>query len=210
MSNWINRRHPLVYVHIPKSGGNSMRQWLQKLEPNQWSRIPQAVREGYAAKTALLSDAQPFTLVRHPLPRLVSGYRMFVEYRDFEPDWEWITDHLLHPLTMMKSIHACAQYDPRHSGILVDWYWHLMSQTEHAAHRCTWFRWEDTEPFIDWISQWIPSARDIPMPVDNASDKTIPVICPRKFVDRINTFLKTDCDTFGYTMQDPESMIQIV
>jgi hypothetical protein len=35
-------------------------------------------------------------------------------------------------------------------------------------------------------------------------------VCPRKYVDSVNAFLKTDCDTFGYPMQDLESMIQIV
>ena len=210
MSNWINRRHPLVYVHVPKSGGNSMRQWLQQLEPNQWSKIPQAVREGSAATTALQSGATVFTLVRHPLPRLASGYRMFVEYRNFEPDWDWITQHLLHPMTMIKSVHACAQFDPRHSGVLIDWYWHHQSQTAHGAQHTQWFRWEELEQFADWISAWIPSAKTIPIPVDNESDKRIPIVCPRKYVDSVNAFLKTDCDTFGYPMQDLESMIQIV
>lgn len=188
-----------------------MRQWLLNMEPNRWSKLPDKGRYDHtAASSALHTGTQPFTLVRHPLPRFLSGLRMFAEYRNFKPDMEWTMYHLLQPVTMLKSIHTIAQSDVRHSGTLVDWYWHMMSQTNHNAHLCTWFRWEDTEPFVDWISKWIPAARSTKIPVDNASDKNILIECPRKCVDQLNQYLKTDCDTFGYTMQDPESMIRIV
>lgn len=74
MSNFLLRDPDCVLIHIPKTGGSSIRHgiWRSNYEGPEFWRVP-----------AAWADRFKFAFVRHPLDRLVSAWADFAQLRDF-------------------------------------------------------------------------------------------------------------------------------
>lgn len=77
MSNFKLLEPDCVFIHIPKTGGSSIRSgvWDGRYEGPEFGRIPDAW-------TGLFS----FAFVRHPMDRLVSAWADFRQLRGYEGD----------------------------------------------------------------------------------------------------------------------------
>ena len=75
MSNFLLKEPDCVLIHIPKTGGSSIRHgiWADRYEGPTFGSIPPEWGSCFA-----------FAFVRHPLDRLVSAYRDFSQYRGFK------------------------------------------------------------------------------------------------------------------------------
>lgn len=89
MSNFLLKNPDCVLIHIPKTGGTSIRKgaWNRRVRGPRFGAIPEEWR-GYFK----------FAFVREPLDRFLSAYRMFTEGTEGDPDWALPPD--ARPLTL--------------------------------------------------------------------------------------------------------------
>lgn len=83
MSNFRLREPDCVLIHIPKTGGTSIRKglWQSRYDGPTFGEIPDEWRHLFK-----------FAFVRHPLQRLVSAWKMFTEGARGDPQWSLPTD----------------------------------------------------------------------------------------------------------------------
>jgi hypothetical protein len=83
MSNFFLRDPDCVLIHIPKTGGTSIRKgvWKKNYEGPVFGDIPQAWRGHFK-----------FAFVRHPFDRLVSAWKMFTDGAVGDPEWRLPAD----------------------------------------------------------------------------------------------------------------------
>lgn len=83
MSNFLLRQPDCVLIHIPKTGGTSIRKgvWAKRYEGPVFGAIPDEWA-GYFR----------FAFVRHPLQRMISAWRMFTEGALGDADWRMPAD----------------------------------------------------------------------------------------------------------------------
>ena len=92
MSNFLLKNPDAVLIHIPKTGGTSIRKgaWGRRVRGPRFGTIPEAWRHHFK-----------FAFVREPLDRFLSAYRMFTEGPRGDPDWalpaEWLAQALCQP-----------------------------------------------------------------------------------------------------------------
>jgi hypothetical protein len=79
MSIFLLKDPTCVLIHIPKTGGTSIRKgvWKKNYEGPAFWRVPDAWKAHFK-----------FAFVRHPLDRLVSAYKMFSEGAIGDADWQ--------------------------------------------------------------------------------------------------------------------------
>lgn len=66
MTNFIIDKPRIVFIHLPKTGGTSVRDALGKLEGRYFGHVPERFR-----------DRPSLTVVREPKARFLSAFRMF-------------------------------------------------------------------------------------------------------------------------------------
>lgn len=78
MSNFLLKNPDCVLIHIPKTGGTSIRKgaWNRRVRGPRFGSVPDEWR-GYFK----------FAFVREPLDRFLSAYRMFTRGTEGDPDW---------------------------------------------------------------------------------------------------------------------------
>lgn len=78
MSNFLLRNPDCVLIHVPKTGGTSIRKglWGAQYEGPCFGMIPDNWRSLFK-----------FAFVRHPLQRFVSAFKMFTEGARGDPQW---------------------------------------------------------------------------------------------------------------------------
>ena len=93
MSNFRLHSPDAVLIHIPKTGGTSIRKgvWAGRYDPPAFGEIPAAWQPLFK-----------FAFVRHPFSRFVSAYKMFTDGTHNEPDWSM--PHDARPLTVAAFI----------------------------------------------------------------------------------------------------------
>lgn len=84
MSIFLLKDPHCVLIHIPKTGGTSIRKgvWKKNYEGPAFGSVPDHWRGFFK-----------FAFVRHPLDRLVSAYKMFSEGAIGDQDWSMASDH---------------------------------------------------------------------------------------------------------------------
>lgn len=84
MSNFLLRDPDCVLIHVPKTGGTSIRKgaWEKRYEGPVFGHIPDA-----------WGGLFKFGFVRHPLDRLISAWKMFDEGAVGDPEWSLPPDH---------------------------------------------------------------------------------------------------------------------
>lgn len=89
MSNFLLRQPDCVLIHIPKTGGTSIRKgaWGKRAKGPRFGTIPDEWQGLFK-----------FAFMREPLSRFLSAYRMFTQGTRNEPDWTMPAD--ARPLTL--------------------------------------------------------------------------------------------------------------
>ncbi len=79
MSNFLLRNPHCVLIHIPKTGGTSIRKgaWKKDYEGPVFGHIPEEWKKHFK-----------FAFVRHPFDRLVSAWKMFTEGAVGDDEWQ--------------------------------------------------------------------------------------------------------------------------
>lgn len=83
MSNFLLKNPDCVLIHIPKTGGTSIRHgiWQSNYDGPTFGTIPEE-----------WSTYFKFAFVRHPLQRMVSAWADFSQHRDFRGDMDAFVD----------------------------------------------------------------------------------------------------------------------
>lgn len=83
MSIFLLLQPRCVLIHIPKTGGTSIRKgiWKSNYEGPEFGAVPERWKREFK-----------FAFVRHPLCRLTSAYRMFTEGAVGDPSWKFPED----------------------------------------------------------------------------------------------------------------------
>jgi hypothetical protein len=108
MSNFYLRNPDCVLIHIPKTGGTTIRKgiWGSNYEGPVFGEIPEAWQCLFK-----------FAFVRHPLQRFVSAWKMFTEGAKGDPQWRLPDD--AYPLTIEQFLDIVVDesilYDERRS-----------------------------------------------------------------------------------------------
>jgi|GEM_PF-1758837 len=84
MSNFLLKKPHCVLIHIPKTGGTSIRKgvWGKRVQGPKFGHIPQEWAGHFK-----------FAFVRDPLDRFLSVWRMFTLGPEGDPDWSMPRDH---------------------------------------------------------------------------------------------------------------------
>lgn len=88
MSNFLLKNPDCVLIHIPKTGGTSIRKgaWAKRVRGPRFGHIPEP-----------WADLFKFAFMREPLDRFLSAYRMFTTGTEAESEWNLPSD--ARPLT---------------------------------------------------------------------------------------------------------------
>ena len=79
----VSHRHRLVFTHIPKNAGTSIRTWLARHVPDCHD-VPNATKHMTPHHVPELAEHTHFAVVRNPYDRLLSQYNFHVErYADY-------------------------------------------------------------------------------------------------------------------------------
>jgi hypothetical protein len=76
----VSHKHRLIFTHIPKNAGTSIRAWLQRWVPDA-EDMPDALKHDtpHHVHTRHSDDYTHFAVVRNPYDRLLSQYNFHVE-----------------------------------------------------------------------------------------------------------------------------------
>lgn len=93
MSIFLLKNPDCVLIHIPKTGGTSIRKglWKKNYEGPAFGRVPEDWRRHFK-----------FAFVRHPLDRMVSAYKMFSQGAVGDAEWSLPKD--ARPLTFVEFV----------------------------------------------------------------------------------------------------------
>lgn len=74
----VSHKHRLIFTHIPKNAGTSIRQWLMEHVPDA-QEMPRTLKHDTPHHVHGHSDYTYFAVVRNPYDRLLSQYNFHVE-----------------------------------------------------------------------------------------------------------------------------------
>ena len=180
--------HPqlkLGYIGIPKCASSATHDYLTRL--GGWFSIATTPQTTAAEPFRDYLDLQLFTVVRHPLTWIQSGYRMLKQRYNYHLDFDSHVDHLL------------ARTNPIRSEIFR---WHcLILPDEHLEnYKVKVFRVEQLDNLPKWLSKRFPQTKDQTIPVGNATKKeTILEIEPHT-LEKIREFAGAYAEKFGYQL----------
>ena len=120
MTNFILRERRAVFVHIPKTGGTSVRDAFGGIEGRFFGHIPREFR-----------NLPSFSIVREPQARFLSAFRMF-KYGNLLPE-DFYTTPLLPDLTITEALDVLENpwigFDRSERSLLWNLKHHMIPQT---------------------------------------------------------------------------------
>jgi len=194
VSNFRLRDPDCVLIHVPKTGGTSIRKgiWGSNYEGPAFGEIP----TGWAALFK-------FAFTRHPLQRFVSAWRMFTEGARGDPQWKLPED--ARPLSLEDFMDIVEDeriiYDGRRRSFEEKIRHHTIPQTHpfnclHLADHIA--RYEDYEREVRSI------CTRVGVPLDRVPHMhvTTPVhwssILKGSLLERVKSYYREDLEALGY------------
>ncbi len=185
----------LIFVHIPKTGGNSVRSLLLKNLKGNKVNPPHLTYDQIIKHDPKLSDCESFCVIRNPFDRFVSTYRFI--YRDYRLQ-KWFGADFL---KIKESIDTMEKFI--NSFVMPKSPW---SGHDHFTQQVVWsnnveniFKLEEPEKILKFLKKFgidedLPhlNSRDIPSWKNNLyrnyySSETKKIIA-KKFEDDLNKF----------------------
>lgn len=159
----INHTKGLAYIFLPKCGGCSICEYLQKLD--NWD-IP-AKNEVTPNDTNLKipDNYKIFTVVREPTSWILSGYKMFKQRRNYDFT---ITEHL----ELLRNPHNVFTHYRETRNDWGDWWWHCgITPDKHFEKykNVEVFHLEKLQDMVHWLSQYFDTS-EILMPHTNQTE----------------------------------------
>jgi len=183
--NLGNYEHNLGFVHIPKCAGCSVAHYLHKI--GRWHPIDNNMKTYAAEPFKLFKSYKLFTVVRHPVTWLCSGYKFFKQRRNYNLTFEEHVDRIMDV------------YEPDISSQDFDWYWHCkLSPAGHIGRfQMTICKLEEIDKLRYHLLKWFPKALDYEIPIDNATEVEYININP-KTMNKIKMLFKNYAQRFEY------------
>lgn len=176
----------IVFNFLPKCGSTSVLSLLKELSPKlefqpQWELIEYPER---------FEDFTIFSLIRHPVPYIVSGYRMFYNkglQHTFRQHLEWINNP--YELIIDKE------------GDWRDFWWHCGNTPDmYLQPNQKYFKLEELNTFETWISDVYETK--VKLPHQNASEKIDVDLTDSVIQDLILRKSKYYADKYEYSFSE--------
>ena len=135
----INHKKKLIHIFTPKCGGNSVTQWLFKVDED-WEYFPKLttdIPEGYTA----------FATVRSPLSWVLSGYKMFKYHFGLPFDFEKHCQVINNPFSIINN-------ELTNRVDWADYWWHCgITPDMHIGDKVKVFKLEELEKLEKWMQE---------------------------------------------------------
>lgn len=189
----VNRKKNLGYIAIPKCASTSVNGYLWKLKGwksffiSKHRRLPATAAEPFKYESP---DLELFTVVRHPLSWIQSGYLMMKQKFHCDISFDLHVEHLLAGTNPIENIR-----------LQDTWRWHcsLLPDAHIGSFKPRIFRVEQLDDLHAWITAKFPKAADRPIPASNTS-KTEPIEISPSTRERILQFAGSYAHKFGYEL----------
>lgn len=156
--NLGNYQNNLGFIHIPKCAGCSVAEYLHKI--GRWHPIDDNSKTFAAEPFIKFKTYTLFTVVRHPITWLLSGYKFYKQRRSYDLTFDEHIDSL-----MNNSV-------PDVSDEKFDWYWHckLLPDGHIGNLHVTVCKLEEIDKLRNYLFKWFPKALDFEIPITNTTD----------------------------------------
>jgi len=191
----VHRKKNLGFIAIPKCASTSITGYLWQLQgwksffytKHQTRRMPATAAEPFEYESP---DLELFTVVRHPLSWIQSGYLMMKQKFHCDIPFDLHVEHLLAGTNPIENIH-----------LQDTWRWHcsLLPDAHIGSFKPRIFRVEQLDDLHAWITAKFPKAAAMPVPVRNIS-KTEPIEISPSTRQRIAQFAGAYAHRFGYEL----------
>lgn len=181
----VNHNKALVYLFLPKCGGCSVCEYLQKLD--DWDLPVKNPQHPNDTNILIPAGYKVFTVIREPVDWILSGYRMFAQRRNYTLS---ITEHLeliRNPLNTYTHL----RYEREDWG---DWWWHCgITPDKHFE------KYKDVRVFklenLDLLQKWLGyyfDTKDIVMPHTNQTEPQDIILSDydKELIEEITYFYK--------------------
>lgn len=184
MSNFYLKDPDCVFIHIPKTGGSTIRRglWKGNYEGPEFGQIP-----------ADWPDVYKFAFVRHPLDRLVSAYSDFFQIRNYRGTMEDFIDIVTDDNILFDERRSNTKERIRHHCIAQTHPFNCLNMADDL------YRFEDFAAEIDRLGQHLNVRFDkVPHRRKTKHDGWRDVL-DRPDILRLTEFYAEDFDLLGYS-----------
>lgn len=195
MSNFRLKDPDCVLIHIPKTGGTSIRKgvWERRTSKPAFGHIP-----------AEWAHLYKFAFVRHPLDRMISAWKMFTEGAKGDKGWKLPDD--ARPLTMEQFLDIVEDdtiiYDERRSTVEEKIRHHAIPQTHPfncLQHADFVGRFERLDEDFNVVATHVGIAADLPKMHYTDHEQWQKYLSGRN-LERAVHYYREDIAVLGYTI----------
>ncbi len=198
----LDRDHKIIFVHIPKTAGNSITRAL--FDAESYGHYP--VKKYLEFDSQLFENSFKFSIVRNPWDRLVSAYFYLKKGGIGKYDNEFSKRHLTNFRSFSEFVEGLS--DPKINNVLLRWT-HFKPQSDYILDN-------DGVNRMDYIGKFENLNRDFAIIKDklgitearlckiNQSNhkKYTEYYASKKMIDTVGDIYKMDIELFGYTFGD--------
>ena len=155
--NLGNYKNRLGYIHIPKCAGNSIAFYLHNL--GEWHAIDDNLKSFAAEPFNRFKTYRLFTVVRHPVSWILSGYKFYKQRRNYNLSFSEHVDRVV------------TDYTPTVYDENFDWYWHckILPDAHIGHYKPKVFKLEQLDELKPYLNQWFPNANKFSIGFENAT-----------------------------------------
>jgi len=182
----INNKNKLGFIHIPKCAGSSVRNYLHKI--GKWEELSFDYATYASQPFENLNEIDKlFTVVRHPLSWVISGFKFFKQRNQLSLSFEEHVDKMI------------AEHTLNLNDADFDWFWHckVLPDAHIGNFNPKVFKVEEINKLPVYLSQWFPNANTINIDIEN---KTMheKIFIEKHTLEKIKKYTGAYADKFEY------------
>jgi hypothetical protein len=184
--NLFNVKNRLGFIHIPKCAGCCVGAYLHRI--GQWRPVPEDLCNTYAAESfKKLHNYTLFTVIRHPVDWMCSGYKMWKQRRNYTLSFDEHVDKVVYGTQSSIDSHT------------FDWDWHcrILPDKHMGNMKPKIFKLEELDTLKTYLSEFFPLAQTYDFELANETKPETIEISP-KTMAKIKMYTKAYAYKYKY------------